>query len=232
MFDESYRNWKNWTVHNFGQCDDWSSAYFSAELTRIGLYDGMLRVLELGFGNGSFLRFSRDQGYAVVGIEVNRELCKAASDVGFDVHSDLSEVANGYFDLVCAFDVLEHIPQNELANLFAAVHAALRPGGIFLSRFPNGDSPFGRAFQHGDLTHVTTLGSGKIMALASIAKFEILFCQGAAIPLANLNIKRRIQRRVAVATRALIERFIGALYFRSPICLDLNLVAALRKPIS
>jgi len=162
MFDETYRNWKNWTEDNFGRCDEWSSGYFTAELARIGMTDGMLRVLELGFGNGRFLRFSRDRGYAVVGVEVNRELCKVASAAGFEVHEDLSGVAGGNFDVVCAFDVIEHIPQSELPTVFTAVRDALRPGGIFLSRFPNGDSPFGRAFQHGDLTHVTTLGSGKL----------------------------------------------------------------------
>src|SRR5688572_31064921 len=38
--------------------------------------------------------------------------------------------------------------------------------------FPNGDSPFGRLYQHGDLAHVATLGQFKIRQLATMAALD------------------------------------------------------------
>ena len=53
---------------------------------------------------------------------------------------------------------------------------SLKEGGrdgtlIVVSRFPNGQSPFGRVFQHGDFSHKSTLSTYKIEYLAALTGF-------------------------------------------------------------
>lgn len=62
-----------------------------------------------------------------------------------------------------------------------------------------------------------------------MTNFEVVFCKGYAIPLVGLTLKKKILRWTGATIRTLIERFVGMLYFRGPVCLDPNLVSALRK---
>ena len=51
--NSAYIDWKNWDSASFGRFDALQAAYFAAET---GIRHGAgLRVLEVGFGNGSFL---------------------------------------------------------------------------------------------------------------------------------------------------------------------------------
>ena len=56
--------------------------------------------------------------------------------------SDLSNLKGDNYDLIVAFDVLEHIPQEDLPS-FKKVQRLLKEDGSFIARFPNCDSPFG-----------------------------------------------------------------------------------------
>jgi SAM-dependent methyltransferase len=230
QFDEGYRAWKSWSDDNFGHCDSASASYFAAELRFSGVAEGNLRILEIGFGNGAFLRFARDAGHDVVGLEVIDGLRNAARNAGYGVLDSLEQAAPESFDLICAFDVLEHVPQDALPALLLEIRRALRPGGRFLARFPNGDSPFGRAFQHGDLTHVTPLGSGKVEALAGMVGLQLISCGHGALPLDKLPLKKKILRLGAHAVKAMIERLVGALYFHRRVCLEPNLVVVMQRP--
>src|SRR4029453_16158704 len=111
----------------------------------------------------------------VAGIEVSAEMRDAARRHGFvALDTSLSELAatSATYDLVVAFDVSEHWDTAELMQNFAHVRDLLAPGGLFLARFPNGQSPFGRAFQHGDFTHKSTLTTYKIEYLATLTGLE------------------------------------------------------------
>jgi 2-polyprenyl-3-methyl-5-hydroxy-6-metoxy-1,4-benzoquinol methylase len=102
-----------------------------------------------------------------MGIEANLELVNIAEHLGYKaLHSDEMYAINAdQFDLIAAFDVLEHIPQSEILNFLSQVKRMLKNGGVFIARFPNGDSPFGLANQNGELTHVTAIGSEKFRYL-------------------------------------------------------------------
>lgn len=72
------------------------------------------RLLEIGCGTGAFLDRCRDAGFNQVrGLELNQRARQACRDKGHDVRDELMEqmVASAEsLDVVCAFQVLEHVP--------------------------------------------------------------------------------------------------------------------------
>ena len=168
-----YGHWKGWSAGAPGGAA--AGASYAAELEGIPL--GGRDVLEIGFGRGDFLAWARGQGARVVGLERDGSLVDRAREAGFDAYlADIVDAPalNGRaFDLIVAIDVLEHVPVETILGWFDRLPALLRPGGHFLARFPNGQSPLGRVFQHGDITHVTTLSPGIARQLAAIAGLEL-----------------------------------------------------------
>ena len=229
-FDERYLEWKDWQPREFGRCSASLAHYFAAET---GLRDARgRRVLELGFGNGELLGWLRERGAEVYGVEANPQLVAQARQLLGDEHvgADLQAAAlqrlAGQFTDIFALDVLEHVPQESLGVLLSQLAALLAPGGRILARFPNGDSPFGRINQHGDPTHVTTIGRAKIEYFARRAGLQV---QLRAPALARD--RNRIRRSLLRAGRAVVERIIGLLYFGGRrIPLDPNYVAVLTRP--
>lgn len=231
MQDEysKYGEWKHW--QEFGALTPSQARYFARELTALGPLRGK-RILEIGFGNGNFLHFARERGAEIWGTEVNPALLQAAREAGFEAHSSREVLGArqqaGRFDAVVAFDVIEHIAADELPGFFSAVHALLKSGGVLLTRFPNGDSPFGRRYQHGDLTHKTAIGAGMIEHLAAITGFQVQAVRNPrteyqANPL--LAAAQLLQRGL----RSLAEMGLGYLFFSRRVPLDQNLVAHLVK---
>jgi SAM-dependent methyltransferase len=111
---------------------------------------GRLDVLEMGCGQGGFgARLA--QRYRYVGVEPDAVSCTvararvAAAGGGGEVrHGDESVVAAGeLFDLVVAFEVIEHIEDD--ASALAAWASHLRPGGWLLLSTPAWQKRFGPA---------------------------------------------------------------------------------------
>jgi SAM-dependent methyltransferase len=173
---ERYVEFKQWEKQSFGEVK--LSDYYDGEIGRaFGTVPGpgRLKIVEIGFGNGEFLGWARLRGNHAVGVEVIEELNQRAKDAGFDTAPSIDALlmANASaYDLVAAFDVLEHIEPRALVELLNKVHTLLRPGGILLASFPNGDSPFGLRYQYGDLTHRTVLSEGSVAQLLQQTPFK------------------------------------------------------------
>ncbi len=215
-YGADYLNWKNWGNENFGKLRKTDNAYYKSEIHRIGRrLPNNLRVLEVGFGNGSFLKFSKTRGWDISGTEVNEELVKSAKKQGYSVFNseDLSIFPENTFDLVAAFDVIEHIPQGDLGGFLLEVKRILKNNGHFIARFPNGDSPFGLPNQNGDVTHVTLLGSGKVKYFANKVGMELLFLGGQAEPIFGTNLVHFVHRLIAVPVKRIINVVIRNIFF-------------------
>lgn len=232
---DAYIAWKDWDAASFARCSALDGIYYEAE-TAISARAGAC-VLELGFGNGAFLAWADARGASVHGIELIPELVARARSrfANGCFASSLDEPAMraraGTFTHVVAFDVIEHVELARLPSLFAQIYAALAPGGRAVLRFPNGDSPFGRMVQHGDPTHVTTLGRQRLEWLARGAGFEIAQIRAPALPLRGGGLVRMFKRALLRTGRGMVERVIGWLYFGGQrIPLDSNYVAVLIKP--
>ncbi len=174
-YSKEYIEWKSWDSEEFGILSTRQRAYFSDELRRSGVdFSNMVNVLEIGFGNGFFLKFCREKGWPVVGLEVNPDLISAAKMAGYfvDFANRINELSGDRFDVVVAFDVLEHLSQSEIGGLFCEVRRILKPGGLFIARFPNGDSPLSMRYQNGDPTHLSWIGSETARYHAATTGFE------------------------------------------------------------
>lgn len=234
---DGYREWKDWSAESFGTYSPAAAVYYEVELARTGLDLGTrLDVLELGFGNGEFAGWARSKGFAYAGSELIPELRDRAAAAGFrayDGHSDrmFAELGTGRLDLVAAFDVLEHMELDALESLLDSVHRALRPGGCILARVPSGDSPFGRAIYHGDLTHRLALGSSAVRQLAVRHEFHVADIGPPRLPLRGVGLRRAARRVLVLSAQKVVARLINATFHHNqPRVITSNLVFVLRKP--
>lgn len=134
-------------------------------------------VLEIGFGSGKVLKFLREAGCNVLGVEVQSELLTLAKSHSMKVYEDCSEV-NEKCDLILGFDVLEHMDLQQLRDFFQCASKILRKDGKMLFRFPNGDSYAGLAAQNGDFTHLTAIGKMKLNQIIQPYGLKILSFEG------------------------------------------------------
>jgi SAM-dependent methyltransferase len=231
-----YEDWKRWEKESFGKCDVVTAVYFSAELARAGIKSCQgHRFFELGFGNGAFAGYVRDRGGEYVGAEVNAGLIERALSCGINVleggvKQALQEIGPASFDVFVTFDVLEHLDVAAIKSLVSDVKMMLKPGGIFLARVPSGDSPFGRAIFHGDLTHLTALGSSAVKQLASQSGFDVIEIASPKLPLSGVGFRRGLRRAAIVIAQKIIGLLINLIYHEGqPRVITPNLVFVLSK---
>jgi 2-polyprenyl-3-methyl-5-hydroxy-6-metoxy-1,4-benzoquinol methylase len=99
-------------------------------------------VLEIGAGSGSFLKKLKEKAPFVTGLELNTKAIEEAKSIGVELHKELIQDharknANKY-DVVCSFQVLEHISQPH--EFIAAQLQSLKPNGKMIIGVPNNDS--------------------------------------------------------------------------------------------
>ncbi len=170
----NYSEWKGWLNEvPFGELQESEREKFRMQLDSCSILYKQINALELGFGNGSFMRFLKDNGSVVEGIEVQEALIDAAKRFGFPAHNSLDKITQSPYDLIVAFDVLEHLTLPQLKDLFMHADRLLKPDGVMLFRFPNADSFAGMGAQNGDFTHITSIGQQKLQQLVGPAGFRI-----------------------------------------------------------
>jgi hypothetical protein len=126
--------------------------------------------------------------------------------------------------------VLEHLSTDEIVTLLASVARSLADGGIFLARFPSGDSPFARATQYGDMTHRTVIGSGIIEQLAQAANLDVVQVRPPVFPLLGLGVRRFCRRLPVALLRAVASKAINlAFNDNQPRVMTPNMVVVLRR---
>ena len=177
MEDDRYIEWKNWNEINFGVTNPGSNFYFQ-QIFKHSANKGRGKVLEIGFGNGELLGYFRSNGFEVYGVEINSILVNRAKDNGYKAFKgwvcNINELSSIKFDMVVAFDVAEHLTENQLRELFSWVDSNLDEEGSFFLRFPEGSSPFGLSNQNGDFTHLTSLTELKILSLCESSSLKLL----------------------------------------------------------
>lgn len=151
---------------------------------RAYLYDRIVRkwlprdraapIAELACGHGSFLHWLQACEYTTVtGVDSSPEQVEFARQVGFKVAEDdvnhwLAVQTENQFAAVVAIDMIEHLPKDDFMELMHRVHGVLAAGGNFISRLPNGDSPFVGLNLYNDITHVWTYTPNALSSLAQM----------------------------------------------------------------
>ena len=96
-------------------------------------------VLEIGCGSGHFLEMLRQKNVNAEGIELNEEAIKKATEKGLKVKYALleqyAEERQEYYDVVCAYQVLEHI--TTIKQFVNDALKLLKPGGRLIIAVPN-----------------------------------------------------------------------------------------------
>jgi len=166
-----YVAWKKWNRNNFGKINLGGRFYFDQFFNKYKLLSNQKVILEVGFGNGELLGYLKSLNHVLIGVETNSVLTSLAIENGYDAFVGLAwklkALENKKFDLILAFDVIEHMGLVDLESFFswAAIH--LSDKGKLVLRFPEGASPFGLAYQHGDFTHISTLTKNKLNSLCN-----------------------------------------------------------------
>lgn len=142
-------------LHPWGTVNDNSSnRYFVRRL--IELHGGSVSVLDLGCAGGKFVRKLVGKGQFAVGVEgsdINRRRGRAEWNV-IPEHLFTADITKPFtvqegavarrFDVVTAWEVLEHIREADLAQVFANVRNHLNEQGLFIGSIStNSDRPIG-----------------------------------------------------------------------------------------
>lgn len=191
------------------------------------------RILELGCGRGAFLHWLKSEGRTgAAGVDSDPASVASAKRLGVDAETgDALERLRrepGAWDAVVAIDALEHFRKDELFPLLDAVKAALKPGGVFVWRAPNAESPFFGRVQHGDLTHETAFTRASAFQLMSAAGFDSIAVVGDLAPVTGARslLRRLLWIPLSAAARVYLwaeSCVVGAV-------LEANLIASGRKP--
>lgn len=222
-----YEAWKGWASAERLPADAArDEEAFAIETARAGLRPGC-DVLEIGFGEGRFLDWCRARGHRTFGLELIPALVERARARGHHVdRSEAPPAAAGAFDgpfgLIAAFDVFEHLTTEELRAWLDWMAPRLEPGtGRIVARFPNAGSPFGRLYQHGDLTHRSALSGNSLRQIMAGSGLRLEIAANSARPLGGG--RSGLAKRAAYAVRDLVETGVGLVYYGQRVPLDPNL---------
>lgn len=103
-------------------------------------------ILDIGCGDGAFLKEAERLGYEAYGIDLDRKSVEAARNarklenvygMTLDEFADFSRKRSLRFQLATFFEVLEH--QDEPREFLAKVMSLLEPGGFIAGSVPNRD---------------------------------------------------------------------------------------------
>ncbi len=100
------------------------------------------RVLEIGCGNGYFLKEIQKRGAIPLGLDLNPDAVEQGKKLGVQISDQpVSQHAVTHaevYDVVCAFQLFEHV--NEVGTFLGDTIRCLRPGGKLIIGVPNNDS--------------------------------------------------------------------------------------------
>ncbi|HEX8145359.1 MAG TPA: class I SAM-dependent methyltransferase [Pyrinomonadaceae bacterium] len=126
------------TMPDFGEGEGVWNAHYLESIERHAARKG--RILEIGFGNASFLKLAHEGGWEVYGAELSVVLAAHARErlglpnIALGKIEEISYPDN-FFDVVAGFNFLEHVPDPR-ATLHE-IRRILRPSGLIALMCPN-----------------------------------------------------------------------------------------------
>jgi SAM-dependent methyltransferase len=121
--------------------------------------DKEIKILEIGCGMGFCLMTLEELGYKhIEGIDIDQGQIQRCKSKNLNAHwvqdsmNFLSKKEDAY-DVILAFDVIEHIIWSNQINFVTKVFSSLKMGGQFICSVPNANSPLAGRWRYIDWTH-------------------------------------------------------------------------------
>lgn len=136
------------------------------------LFGATDKILEVGSGGLGFIEKISNKGFEVVGLELNRESVVKAQKLNLNVLDctiqDFSKENENKFDVVCSYQVLEHI--SDVGSFLESQIKCLRTGGKLIISVPNNNSFI--KYDEGGILNFPPhhMGRWNTQSLTSIAK--------------------------------------------------------------
>ena len=228
--NNTYIDWKNWEADSFAKTSKLEEAYFNNIFKLLKLKKSS-KILEIGFGNGSFLGYAVSQKFSYDGVESNQNLVDLAIDNNFSAYTSLDKInRETKYDLIILFDVIEHINADAVEEFFKEMNVHLEETGSIFLRFPNGSSPLGLGNQHGDVTHCNIVTLPKLNYWCYNSDLKVIFYRGDIRPfIFRHNILKMPSRLIRLFFHVLTEKFIRAISSQSKGILSSNLEVVIKK---
>ena len=106
------------------------------------------------------------------------------------------------YDVIVAFDVLEHFSKNEIVLLMTSIFESLNNKGVFIMRSPNAGSPIGLYIRYSGFTHEIAFTSLSINELFRVIGFKRIYC----VPEPELS-----SNIIKVLIKRMVRKFVGRL---------------------
>ncbi len=173
------------------------------------------RILDLGCGYGPLLYLLKEAGYrSLTGVDTSAEQVAESALLGLDCvrQGDLLEkleaALSGSYDLIIAFDVLEHFPKPAALAFVEQAARVLAARGRLILHVPNAEGIFPARILYGDLTHETCFTRQSLGQLLRIAGFRrIRFAEDSPVPHGPRSLVRYLGWRFVRAFFRLIYIF-------------------------
>jgi len=159
------------------------------------------RILDLGCGNGALLQSAHAMGYANLrGVDRSpRQIADARASYicEGDLFEFIAACPDRSQDVICTFDVIEHLMLPDNLTLAKEVWRVLDTGGRWILHTVNGASPMSGRVLFNDLTHKWSFTPGSIQQLLSSAGFvEMEFYEERPVVHGTLSLARAILWRL------------------------------------
>ncbi len=105
------------------------------------------RLLDVGFGNGGFLKLAEEMGWQAEGIDFDPAAVEAARSRGLNAHlgsADALNLKHATYDVITISHVIEHV--HDPIALLSSLFSGLKPGGMLWLDTPNLESKGHRRF--------------------------------------------------------------------------------------
>jgi len=187
------------------------------ELLRGFLPNGpKLRALDLACGYGNFLYYLQEKGIEASGIDFDPKQVQLAKSIGLSVNEgdvfSVLEKAVAPYDIISAFDLLEHLNKNNAVKLIKICRECLTAKGILIIQCPCADGFRGAHHVFNDLTHQWAATSNVLRQMLVTAGYSKVVSIDLSLPPFPKSISskgKRVVRNVSRRIAGLGLSFLG-----------------------